>query len=408
MIRKIVFRLHLSVAVAIGLAVLVMAATGVILSMEGAVTGLAERRLFVAAAETAPLPPAALVQAAEAWGAAQGTPLTATSLRYMRHPRAPVRVDAGRALHVYVDPYRGEVLGRGPGAVEHFFTAVHDLHRWFAVPSGSVRRARAVTGAVNVAFLFLLVTGPFLWLPSRFTKRALANIVLLQRGARGAWRDLNRHQVVGIWTVIPLAAIAVTGVLTSYPAVADRVYPVVGRVVSGGRWGGGVPGEVQAGAASGEPGGVPRGAGGAEGVAGSAQAGGAVGQGGADLAAVLGVAEGWVGDWRSITLGLPRASAGEVTVEIRGGGIGQPQKTGTLTLDGVTAAPISWETFADETAGRRAQEFLRYAHTGEYWGVTGRVIAALCSLAATAMVWTGLALAIRRLRRWVVLKRSRM
>ena len=140
MIRKIVFRLHLSVAAVVGAVVLMLAATGAILSLEGPVTRLAERRHFVAAAETAPLPPAALVRAAEAWGAARETPLTATSLRYRPDPRAPVRVDAGRELHLYVDPYRGEVLGHGPGAVEHFFTAAHDLHRWFAVPSGSVRR----------------------------------------------------------------------------------------------------------------------------------------------------------------------------------------------------------------------------------------------------------------------------
>ena len=94
-------------------------------------------------------------------------------------------------------------------------------------------------------------------------------------------------------------------------------------------------------------------------------------------------------------------------MEIRGGGEGQPQKTGTLTLDAATGTPLSWETFADEPAGRRAQEFLRYAHTGEYWGIAGRVIAALCSLAATLMVWTGIALALRRLRRWLALRRAR-
>ncbi|MDE2678476.1 MAG: PepSY-associated TM helix domain-containing protein [Gemmatimonadota bacterium] len=387
MIRKIVFRLHLSVAAAVGLVVLMLAATGVILSLEGTVTGLAERRHFVAPAETAPLPPATLVRAAEAWGAARGTPLTATSLRYRPHPRAPVRVDAGRALHVYVDPFRADVLGHGPGAIEHFFTAVHDLHRWFAVPAGSVRHGRAVTGAVNVAFLFLLVTGPFLWLPSRFTKRALANVLLFQRGARGAWRDLNWHQVIGIWTVIPLAMIAVTGAVLSYPAVADRVYPVVGQVVSGGRWGGAGPGRARVG--------------GGGGVGPSAEAAPA------DLEAALRVAGGWVGDWESLTLTLPRPSADEIRVEIRGGGTGQPQKTGTLTLDAATGTPLSWETFADETAGRRAQEFLRYAHTGEYWGVTGRMIAGLCSLGATFIVWTGLALAMRRLRRWLALRRAR-
>ena len=402
MIRKIVFRLHLSVAAVVGVVILMMAATGVILSLEGTVTGWAERRHFVAVDRLAPpprLPPAAIVQAAEAWGTAQGTPLTATSLRYRPHPRAPVRVDAGRELHVYVDPYRGEVLGHGPGPVERFFTAVHDLHRWFAVPSGSVRGARAVTGAVNVAFLFLLLTGPFLWLPSRFTKRALANILLFQRGARGAWRDLNRHQVIGIWSVVPLAVIAVTGALTSYPAVADRVYPVVGRAVSGGgRWPGGEAVGVG-------PGGG--GVGSAVEVGGSAEVGRGAEEEGADLEAVLGVAEGWVGGWRSLTVTLPRPRDPEVRVEIRGGGAGQPQKTGTLTLDAATGTPRSWETFVNETAGHRAQEFLRYAHTGEYWGIAGRVIAALCSLAATLMVWTGLSLAIRRLRRWSALRRAR-
>lgn len=399
MIRKVVFRLHLSVAAAVGAFVLTLAATGVILSLEETVTGLAERRHFVPAAEAAPLPPAALVQAAESWGAVRGTPLTATSLRYRPDPRAPVRVDAGRELHLYVDPYRADVLGRGPGRIDRFFTFVHDLHRWLAVPSGSVRRARAVTGAVNLAFLFLLVTGPFLWLPTRFTKRALANILLFQRGARGAWRDLNLHQVIGIWTVIPLIAIAVTGMVTSYPAVADRVYPVVGRAVPGREWGGGH--------------------GGREAGAGSTREADAAQEAGAgaqvlreeqpahNLEGALRAGRDWVPNWRSLTLILPRIADRELRIEIRDGGNGQPHKKGMLTVDAATGDPRAWETFADETAGRRAQEFLRYAHTGEYWGVTGRLIAGLCSLAAAAMVWTGLALAFRRLRRWVTLRRTR-
>ncbi|MYI07007.1 MAG: PepSY domain-containing protein, partial [Gemmatimonadetes bacterium] len=72
-----------------------------------------------------------------------------------------------------------------------------------------------------------------------------------------------------------------------------------------------------------------------------------------------------------------------------------------------TGTARSWELFADETPAHRAQEFFRYAHTGEYWGVPGRLIAGLCSLAAVLMVWTGLSLALRRLRRLLVLRRSR-
>lgn len=378
MIRRIVFRLHLTAACAVGLVVLMMAATGVILSLEGIVTAAAERRLRVEPAEAAArLAPGAIVSAAEGWGAGQDAPFTATSLRYRPDPRAPVRVDAGRERHVHVDPYRGEVLGGGLARVEGFFETVRAWHRWFNVPSRLIRDGRAATGAVNLVFLFLLVTGPILWLPTRFTKRTLANITLIQRGAKGAWRDLNWHQVVGIWAVLPLIVIAATAVLTSYPGVADRVYPVAAKVIPAGGWpGGGVAGGV-------------------------AQAGGA------DLAAVLATAGGWVEGWRELTVTLPRARDRDVRVDIRGGRPGQPQKTGTLVVDLATGTPRSWEPFAHETPAHRAQEFFRYAHTGEYWGLPGRLIAGMCSLAAVLMVWTGLSLALRRLRRLLVLRRSR-
>ena len=55
---------------------------------------------------------------------------------------------------------------------------------------------------------------------------------------------------------------------------------------------------------------------------------------------------------------------------------------------------------------RRAQQFVRYAHTGEYWGLGGQLVAGLFSLAAALMVWTGLSLAVRRLRRFVSLRRA--
>lgn len=409
MIRQIVFRLHLTAACVVGVVVFMLAATGVILSLEGIVTGAAERRLRVTPAEgSARLAPGAIVEVAEAWGAGQGAPFTATSLRYRPHPLAPVRVDAGRERHVYVDPYRGEVLGSRLGRVEGFFAAVNAWHRWFNVPSRSIRRGRAVTGAVNLAFLFLLVTGPFLWFPNRFTKRTLANILLIQRRAKGAWRDLNWHQVVGIWAALPLIVIAVTAVLTSYPGVADRVYPVAGRAIPAGGWPGGGVGSVVDGVSGGVDSVPDRGRGqGGRGDGRDEVAGGEAGAGGADLAAVLRTAEGWVGGWRGLTVTLPRARDSDVRVEIRGGRSGQPQKTGTLTVDVATGTPRSWESFADETPTHRAQEFFRYAHTGEYWGIPGRVVAGICSLAAALMVWTGMSLALRRLRRLLLLKRTR-
>ena len=379
MIRAIVFWLHLAVAAAAGLVILMLAATGVVLSLEETVTELAERRYFVAAPEGVErLSPQELAGAGG---------FTATSLSYRADPRAPVRVYEGRDRYIRVDPYTGQVLAAGPDGLERFFEGVHNWHRWFNVSGGSVRRARAVTGAVNVAFLFLLLTGPILWIPRPATRRSFANVILLRPGAKGARRDLNWHQVVGIWSVLPLAAIAATGVATSYPAVGDRVYPMVGNAVSAGPW--------AVASASGTVGfdeaAVP------EDSAGVAER---------DLRAVLATAEGWAPGWRTLILNLPRPADSEVRVEVQGGRAGQPHRTGFLTVDAASGAARSWESFADDTPARRAQQFLRYAHTGEYWGLGGQLVAGLFSLAATLMVWTGLSLAVRRLRRFVSARRA--
>jgi uncharacterized iron-regulated membrane protein len=40
---------------------------------------------------------------------------------------------------------------------------------------------------------------------------------------------------------------------------------------------------------------------------------------------------------------------------------------------------------------------VRFLHTGEALGIAGQTIAGLVSLTSTVMVWTGLALAYRRL-----------
>ncbi len=377
MIRAVVFWLHLTVAAAAGLVILMLAATGVVLSLEETVTGLAERRYLVAAPEDAERLPLEEIAAAAGF--------TATSLSYRSDPRAPVRVHGAQDRYARVNPYTGQVLATGPGGLERFFEGAHNWHRWFNVSEGSVRPARAVTGAFNLAFLFLLLTGPILWIPRPVTRRSLANVILLRPGARGARRDLNWHQVVGIWSVLPLAVIAVTGVATSYPAVGDRVYPMVGNAVPAGAWAvasasrgirvdGAIPDSVR----------VPE----------------------PDLRAVLATAEAWAPGWRTLILNLPRPAESEVRVEVRGGRAGQPHRTGFLTLDAASGAGRAWESFADDSPARRAQQFLRYAHTGEYWGQGGQLLAGLFSLAATLMVGTGLSLAVRRLLRFVRLRRG--
>ena len=393
MIRAVVFRLHLTVAVAAGLVILMMAATGVILASEELVTGLAERRHRVTvpqAGEGERIAPEALVAAAEAWGAGAEPPFAATSIEYRAGPDAAVRVHAGRERRVFVDPYTGGVLGGGAVRLEGFFESVNAWHRWVSFPDSAIRRGRAVTAVANLALLFLLLTGPILWLPRRVTRRSVAEGLFFRRGVKGVVRALNWHYVIGIWSVVPLLMIAVTGMVMSYPAVGDRVYPVVGGAISFGSLAAGpgvgqVGGEVADGQAATEaadqtadPALAPR----------------------AGLAAALAATESGIPGWRAIVLTLPRPRDTEVRVEVRAGRSGQPQKAGVMTVDRRTGAALSWESFADATPSRRAQQFLRYAHTGEYWGLAGQVVAGLLAVGTVLMVWTGLSVALLMFRFW--------
>ncbi len=405
MIRALVFRLHLTVAIAAGLVILMMAATGVILASEELVTDLAERRYRVTAppaGEGERIAPEELVAVAEAWGAGAELPFVATSIEYRAVPDAAVRVHAGRDRRVFVDPYTGEVLGEGFPRLEGFFEGVNAWHRWVGVADPVIRKGRAVTAVANLALLFLLLTGSILWLPRRVTRRSVAEGMFFRRGVKGVARALNWHYVIGIWSVVPLLMIAATGVVMSYPAVGDRVFPVVGGAISFGSLTAG----SGAGQAAAEVVGEGAGQAAAE-VAGGQAATEALDRAAdfalvprAGLAAALAATESGVPGWRAIVLTLPRARDTGIRVEVRAGRAGQPQKAGVMTVDRRTGAVQSWESFADANPSRRAQQFMRYAHTGEYWGLAGQAVAGLFAVGTVLMVWTGLSVALLMFRFW--------
>ena len=56
-----------------------------------------------------------------------------------------------------------------------------------------------------------------------------------------------------------------------------------------------------------------------------------------------------------------------------------------------------WAPFSSQTPGQRLRSWIRFLHTGEALGIVGQTIAAIVSATSVIMVWTGLALAWRRL-----------
>jgi uncharacterized iron-regulated membrane protein len=211
--RRVVFWTHLSVGVAAGLVILILSATGVLLTYERQIVAWSQNRAVVQRFDAAPLSADALAVAALAAGAVPGN-----AVKLARDPSAAVVVTAGRGAAFLLDPYSGQRMdGAGAGAAA-FFAYVRAFHRWLALSGDARETGAAITGAANFAFLFMLVSGAYLWLPKLWRWRLVRMQLFFRRGLPNAKaRHYNWHHVLGAWAVVPLLAIVLSGVVISYP-----------------------------------------------------------------------------------------------------------------------------------------------------------------------------------------------
>src|SRR5690606_566338 len=225
--RKAIFWTHLACGVVAGLVVLMMSVTGVLLTSARQMLAWAARRAVGAPEDDAPrLPAGPLLEAARH----QEPAFEPSSLTLAADPRMPAVLSAGRGNARLLDPYTGAILGDGEGGLHAFFDAVRGWHRWFNVEGEGRDAARAVTNACNLAFLFLVLSGAWLWLPPAFGRAALRVRFWFNPKARGGKaRDYNWHHVFGIWSAVPLAAIVASATVFHYEWANTAVYRAFGE-----------------------------------------------------------------------------------------------------------------------------------------------------------------------------------
>ena len=370
--RTVIFWLHLAAGVVAGAVILVMSVTGALLMFERQILEWADRSaLEHPVAPPSPgtprLPIETLIDKAS------GRP---SSVTLQADPAAPVAVSLGREKTVYVHPYTGQVLGAGAPKVRAFFHAITDWHRTLGAEGKRRDLGRAVTGACNLAFLVLVVSGLYLWLPRHrrhWTWAQVRNVLWFRRGLSGKARDFNWHNVIGFWSWGPLVLIVSTGVVMSYPWATGLLYRLSG--------------EEPPPARQGPPGG---------------ERGGRGERGEEEKVALDGLDDLWavaeqrVPGWQSITMRLPGSPEDPVAFSIARGQRGRPDLRDQLSLDRATGEVVKWEPYASQSTGRRLRTWSRWVHTGEAGGVIGQTVAGLVSAGAAVLVWTGIALAWRR------------
>ena len=375
-LRRALFWCHLAAGSLAGVVILILCATGVLLAFQPQALRLVER-------DARRVPPRTSSQRVGAGKllrlATQASPGDSPTALTIPSDRAePATVAFGRERVLFLDPATGAVLGSGSRAWRAFFASAQDLHRWLSLGGKGRAAGEAVTGAANLLFLGIALSGLYIWWPRLRGIRRVASVAAFQRAASASRsaRDFHWHNVVGIWSALPLIVITVTALPMSYRWAGDLVYRIAG-------------GQAPAPAAQAPRGDRPVRAGipaiSAERAA--------------SLDALALAAEAQSPGWRAITLRLPtRGDA--VTFTIEEGRFANRFARSPLTLDARTGETLEWEPYAEASGGRRARSWMRFLHTGEALGAAGQLVAASASLGGCVLVVTGLSLALRRLRSW--------
>lgn len=382
-LRKVVFWTHLVAGLTVGVVVVMMSATGVILTYQKQMQQWADRAHWVEPSGEGVASLSDVLAAAQAYA----PDANISSLTIHEGVEGPIAAPLGGGRTLYLDPSTADVRGEGSTGLRGFFSATMRIHRWFGASGDDRAFYRAVTGWSNLIFLFLVVSGIYLWFPRRWTPQHFRPILRWNPGARGKARDFNWHHVIGFWTAIPLALIVASATVISFPWASDLAYSLAGDE----------PPSRSATRA-------PRPTTTAAALLGSTEVGAPEVEEVApapfdprvldDLGVPL---RDRLDRWRAITVRMPDDVATPIEVRIDQGWGGEPQKRHTLRFDAASGRELSYQTFDDQSRGRRFRTFLRFAHTGEYFGVLGQTVAGVVTLLSLLLAWSGFALAWRRL-----------
>lgn len=408
-VRKLLFYLHLATGSLAGVVILIMSVTGVLLAYQRQIVPWVDRDIRSVASEPGEARISAGMLLAKACKVAPVTPSEMTL--YSRADR-PAELAFGTERTVYLNSYTGDPIGIASQKTRSFFRAVEGVHRWLGAGPAHRPFARMVTGVANLAFLVLLSTGLFLWLPTSRTWRGfLAAVTWRWNQSRGRTRYWNWHAVTGFWCAIPLLVIVSCGVVMSFPWANNLLYRVTGGIPPAIQGGSGGPADPLL---SGpgrlvKPGITGSSAGSERRESGKGDRGGprirqtTVPQneacGGWDFAQIDTLwahAERQAPGWRSIALRVPASGLTPAVFTIDEGDGGRPDKRSQLILDWRTGATLRWEPFSSYNEGRRLRSWIRFSHTGEAAGFVGQTIAALATLGVCVLAPTGLLMTWKR------------
>ncbi len=237
--KKVFRKIHLWLSVPFGLLITLICFSGAMLVFETEVMELCRRDLYyVEKVGPAPLP---MDKVAEKVSATLPDSVSVTGITASSDPERAWQVNLSkpRRASIYVDQYTGVIKGKYERAP--FFMTMFRLHRWLLdsmKSDGGIFWGKMIVGTATLMFVFVLISGIIIWWPR--TKRALKNSlkIVTNKGGRRFWYDL--HVAGGMYALILLLVMALTGLTWSFSWYRTGFYKIFGgeTAQSGGRPGG--------------------------------------------------------------------------------------------------------------------------------------------------------------------------
>lgn len=382
--RKLFRQLHLWLSVPFGVVVTLVCFSGAMLVFEDEVVRLSHRELFHA--EPVGRPVVTLDEAARRVAATLPEGIRVTGVTVEADPGRTWRVNLSRSKHAWaaVNPYTGEVVGQYERTP--FFSAMFRLHRWLLgsrPADGGVFWGKTVVGVSTLLFVVVLLTGVVLWWPR--TVRALRRSLSFapRKGWRRFWYDL--HVAGGMYALIFLLLMALTGLTWSFPWYRDALCAVLGIEAPAG---GGHAGGAREQTARAEKAGRHRPAG-QKGKAQSHRS-----PDGADAAP-------WQTAYNALVArcaGYERITVGPKTASVAYGRLGNRRASDRYDLDPVTGRITGFTPYADTAPAGKVRGWIYSLHVGSWGGTVTRLLSFVAALVGASLPLTGYYLWFRRLR----------
>jgi uncharacterized iron-regulated membrane protein len=370
-VRAVLLWIHLALGLSAALPILVLCITGALLAYQLQIVAWLDHRGIESHPSATGSPALTVEQLIAITRKNRG--VNPESVTIFRDPARPVEIEI-KAIPgpVYLDAYSGSVIGGPSRKARQFFQKIAAWHVFLGVTGSHRSQFRAVVRAVNAAALLSLILGICLWLPRRWTWPHLRAVALPRWGVPGRARDFNWHNTIGIWSAIPLLVIVWTAMAMSYNW-ASRLT----------NWNSSLSAAATQGTQNAEPKKTQP----------------------ANLDALFSRATQQDPHWKAITIFMPHQDSDAVHFAIQ-----MKNYIGIGTVAGLMLDRSGNALYFTPAgaAGISPATFIRFGHTGEAWGFAGQTIAALASLGGAILVWTGLALSLRRWKTARSRKRNRV